>query len=265
MAYVKIDYFCESLLRIVPIEVLIPNDVQEKEKEGNPNYQREMKTLYLLHGVTGNCTDWVTGTNIYELSKKYNLAVVCPSGDNSFYVDHNMAFSKYGTYVGEELVRYTRKMFAFSDKREDTFIGGFSMGGFGAIRNGLKYSETFGKLFAFSSALTIELKIQQRDKFDDGLTDMAYWQVAFGDIDKVAETDKYPKYIVKDILANNRPMPAMYLTCGTEDTLIELNRDFKDFLVANHVPVTYLESKGDHTWSYWGSVLEPAIKWLVTE
>lgn len=78
--------------------------------------------------------------------------MVMPSGDNAFYVDQPKGHNNYGEYIGQELVRLTRKMFPLSRKREDTFIGGLSMGGYGALRNGLKYSDTFGAVIALSGA-----------------------------------------------------------------------------------------------------------------
>ena len=113
------------------------------------------KTLYLLHGLLGNCTDWVMNTNIQRLAEDRNLAVVMPSGENSFYVNQILPNNDFGEYIGRELVEMTRRMFPLSHKREDTFIAGLSMGGFGALRNGLKYHETFGYIAVLSGALQI--------------------------------------------------------------------------------------------------------------
>ena len=82
--------------------------------------------------------EWPLRSNITELAYKYNLAVIAPSGENRWYVDHTGEDEKYGRFTGEELVAITRKMFALSDRREDTLISGFSMGGFGAIMNGFE-------------------------------------------------------------------------------------------------------------------------------
>lgn len=72
-----------------------------------------------------------------------NLAVVMPAGENAFYIDQPEMGTMHGKFIGEELVDITRRMFPLSRKREDTYIGGLSMGGFGALRNGLKYHDTF--------------------------------------------------------------------------------------------------------------------------
>lgn len=58
----------------------------------------------------------------------------------------------YSTYVGKELVEVTRKLFPLSHRREDTYIAGISMGGYGALYNGMRYRHTFSKVAAISPA-----------------------------------------------------------------------------------------------------------------
>lgn len=136
-------------MRTVPFTAVLPNDGAFSEY-GEPDFVTgEMKTLYLLHGYTGDETDYLANTCIRELSKKYGIAVIMPDGDNSFYLDHPAEKRYFGKYIGEELVEYTRRLFHLSDKREDTYIGGLSMGGYGAMRNGLKYAHTFSKSLHF--------------------------------------------------------------------------------------------------------------------
>lgn len=99
--------------------------------------------------------DWLTGSLIQELALKYNLAVVMPAGENSFYLNGKGTGRGYETFTAVELPAYCQKTFGLSDKPEDNFIGGLSMGGFGAIHTALKYPEYFGKMFGLSSALIV--------------------------------------------------------------------------------------------------------------
>lgn len=115
------------------------------------------KTLYLLHPLYGDHTSYLNSSNIRELAESYNLAVIFPDCGNSYFLDNEQSNLFYSKFVCEELIEFTRNIFPLSHKREDTFIAGFSMGGYGALRNGLKYSETFGKIGAFSPALLNEL------------------------------------------------------------------------------------------------------------
>ena len=138
MALLQVEFRSQTLKRIVPFNVILPT---EKFKGPYP-------TLYLLHGLTDNCSAWLSNTRIRMWAEESGLAVVMPSGENSFYMDvlvKDGCLGDFGEYIGRELVEITREMFPLSDKREDTFIAGLSMGGFGACRNGLKYCETFSK------------------------------------------------------------------------------------------------------------------------
>ena len=155
MALIQVNFLSEALMRTVPVQVILPVD-----KMGVPGStvreEKPFKTLYLLHGIFGNYTDWVSGTNIQRWAEERSLAVVMPSGDNMFYVDQKEGHNFYGEYIGRELVEMTRRMFPLSRKREDTYIGGLSMGGYGALRNGLKYSGTFGCIASLSGAMLID-------------------------------------------------------------------------------------------------------------
>ena len=156
MALIQVNYSSKALFRTVPMNVILPADRFDADTDWYLNgKERKYKTLYLLHGLLGNYTDWVSQTRIQKWAEERNLAVVMPSGDNSFYFKSRTPWNDYETFIGEELVEITRRMFPLSEKREDTFIAGLSMGGFGALRNGIVYSGTFSHVIGLSSALHI--------------------------------------------------------------------------------------------------------------
>ena len=141
MALIQVNYLSRSLMRTVPLHVILPVDKISFETMDYANRKdQKFKTLYLLHGIFGNYTDWVSGTRIQRWAEEKNLAVVMPSGDNAFYINTNMPTFDYEQFIAKELVDVTRRMFPLSDKREDTFIAGLSMGGYGALINGMKYN-----------------------------------------------------------------------------------------------------------------------------
>ena len=142
MAIIEVNFISKCLMRVVTFNAIIPVDKFGPQAENAE--QKPLKTLYLLHGIFGNYTDWVNGTRIQAWAEANDLAVIMPSGENRFYLDDEKSGELYGEFIGKELVEFTRKLFPLSDKREDTFIAGLSMGGYGAIRNGLKYAENFG-------------------------------------------------------------------------------------------------------------------------
>ena len=120
MALMEVNFFSKALMRPITMNVILPADkvfFEEETEEDN----KPFKTLYLLHGVMGNYTDWVTGTCIKRWAEEKNLAVVMPSGANMFYMDHPDANENYSEFIGKELVKITRRMFPLSHKKEDTF------------------------------------------------------------------------------------------------------------------------------------------------
>jgi S-formylglutathione hydrolase FrmB len=244
--------------------MVLPNDVHPMMKEGNENYNRKMKTLFLLHGYSGSSKDWLLGSPVQELALKYNMAVIMPSGDNSFYLDAKGTGRAYCKFVGQELVDYIRNTFNIAMDKEDTFIGGLSMGGFGAIHTGLFYPETFGKIVALSSALIIRKIMNITEDFTDAIADYDYYTSVFGNLDELENSVNNPEYLVKKLKEENKKIPDIYMACGTEDFLIEDNREFYKFLKDEEVDVKYIESPGAHTWDFWSSNLEPSIQWLLS-
>lgn len=264
MAFAQVDFFSQSLCRVASFNIILPNDLPDNWKTGfEQHYQRGMKTLYLLHGYTGSNNDWLLNSMISNLAGKYNIAVVLPSGENSFYVDGKGSGKLFGQYVGSELVEYTRKSFGLSDNREDTFIGGLSMGGFGALRGALKYNRTFGKVFALSSALIIHQIKNMSEGDKDDIADYDYYHATFGDLTKLDGSDANPEHLAKEIIKEKGEFPDIYMACGEEDFLINENRAFKQFLDDNGIRAHYTEGSGVHDWNYWNNHLEPAIKWLL--
>lgn len=263
MAVIHTEFYSNSLARMVGFYTVLPNDLPKEMTEGNPNYKRGMKTLLLLHGFTGSAKDWLMGSNINELAGKYNLAVIMPSGENSFYLDGKGTGRAYCRYVGAELLEYTRKTFGLSDKREDTFVGGLSMGGYGALHTGLYFPETFSKIIALSSALIVHNIENKTEGFANNAADYDYYFSVFGDLSKLAVSENNPEYLIKKLQEEETPIPGIYMACGTEDFLLQENRDFHGFLEERKVEVTYQESAGIHDWIFWNRYLEPGILWML--
>ena len=260
MAFIQVSFMSKTLMRTVPLQVILPVD---KFTFGQPEREEKpFKTLYLLHGIFGNETDWVHGTRIQRWAEEKNLAVVMPAGENAFYVDQPSIGAMHGQFIGEELVEITRKMFPLSRKREDTFIGGLSMGGFGALRLGSLYHETFGKLFTLSGAFIIDNISGQKAGYSDSIADYDYYVRTFGDLDCLKDSEKDPMYCVKKAVLQKN-MPEVYQAVGTEDFLIEENRMMKKYLEKEGVKVTYHEAEGIHDWSFWNKYLPEAVEWLL--
>lgn len=259
MALIQCNFFSKALMRTVPIQVVLPTDKFVGPAGTQP--EGPFKTLYLLHGIMGNYTDWVSGTRVQSWAQDRNLAVVMPSGDNSFYVDNPRTSANYGTFIGKELVDFTRRSFPLSRKREDTFIGGLSMGGFGSIVNGLQNPETFGAVCALSSALILDSAPQNKEYTDNLFTNRGYYESLFGDLTKVRGS-VFDYDALAERVAPLAEKPRFYMACGTEDELIGVNRAFRDHLKELGFDVTYEEGPGVHDWYFWDKYILRAMEWL---
>lgn len=251
MALIQVNFHSEALQRTVPMNVILPVDRAGAVPENG------YKTLYLLHGLYGSYTGWATNTRIQKWAEEKNLAVVMPSGDNSFYVDWEQPNNAYSRFIGEELVSITRKMFPLSSRREDTFIAGLSMGGYGAVHNGLKYSETFSHIAALSGALHIfEVPVGAP------VPNLIGENWVFGDLTAARETNKNPRVALAELIAENRPLPKMYMACGLQDGLIVPNRILRDHFKETGVDLTYEETEGQHDWDFWDNQIRKVLNWL---
>ena len=260
MAIIEVNFISKCLMRTVTFNAIIPVDKFGPQAENAE--QKPLKTLYLLHGIFGNYTDWVNGTRIQTWAEANDLAVIMPSGENRFYLDDEKSGELYGEFIGKELVEFTRKLFPLSDKREDTFIAGLSMGGYGAIRNGLKYAENFGCVIGLSAALVHDTWKDADNSAPIFTFRRNYYEAIFGEYDKVKGSDKDPKALLLKLKEEGRPVPKMYLCCGTEDDLVTVNRDFRDFLNENGVDLTYVEGPGKHDWVFWDTYIKKVLDWL---
>lgn len=264
MALIKVDFISKSLMRTVTINAIVP--VDKLSLPGMPVREKKpFKTLYLLHGIFGNYTDWVTGTRIQRWAEENNLVVIMPSGENHFYVDNEKAHQMYGEFIGQELVQVTRDLFPLSTKREDTYIAGLSMGGYGAIRNGLKYSETFSHIAGLSSGFIQDTV--KSSTYDNPMPtgNRGYYEYVFGDLDQLEGSDKDVKALVETLIKEGKEVPKIYLACGTEDFLYDANIDYKNFLEEHHIDVTYEEGPGAHTWDFWDTYIYKVLEWLPLE
>lgn len=265
MALFSVDFYSKSLFRPVNFKLFVPNDVPPEMKMDNTYYERSTKILVLLHGYNGGNLDWALYSNASEISSKYNLAVILPSGENSFYLDSEATGHKYATFVGQELIDYVRNTFHLSSRKEDTFVGGLSMGGFGAIHTALQFPDTFEKAFSLSGALIVHNVEKMTPGFKDMVANYDYYKSVFGDPAFVLESDNNPEMQIKKLKEGNHRIPGLYMAIGTEDFLYKENQIFRHFLEEEKIDFEYHESTGVHDFVFWNANIEPAVQWLLGE
>ena len=236
MSYITMKYQSAALGRSVTFEMQMPE-----------SGERPSKTLFLLHGYTMSGFYWLP----QGLAEKYGFAVVIPSGENSFWLDWRSTGHKYCTFVGKELPDLVYRTFGLADSARDTYIMGFSMGGFGALHTALAYPERFGKAAAMSSALIVHEVAGMKPGYSNGHANYEYYLECFGEPSGVLKSDANPETLVDRLLKNGIKLPEIYMSCGTEDFLLENNREFHRFLEDRQVKHEYYESPGTHDFTFW--------------
>lgn len=259
MALIRADFFSQALMRTTTINAIIPCD--KMYFDGKRREFKPFKTLYLLHGIFGNYTDWVTGTRIQRWAQDHNLAVIMPSGENKFYVDNPRSMD-FGSEFIHELVLVTRDMFRLSTKREDTFIAGLSMGGYGAMTNGLKYNDLFSHIAGLSGAFKLDDYINATDDDPTPIFRKSYVESVFGDLSKLRGSDKDYEYLAEKLAKSGKELPEIYLACGSEDELMKGNKAFRDYLKKLGYNVKWEEGPGGHDWDFWDTYINNVLAWL---
>lgn len=259
MAHFNIKFFSNCLNRPVPLEVIIPNDPRADWEGKIPKIDKEnMKCIFLYHGYTGDGGNWIPE---WELAKN-NCAVVCPSVENSFYLDGISTAHKFQTFVGVELVDFIRRTFDLALSPDKTFTMGMSMGGFGAMHTALAYPETFGKCVCLSSALIVHGIAHMKPEDKNPVANYEYYRECFGDLETVEEREVNPEVLALKLKESGAKIPGIYMACGTEDFLLEPNRAMDKFLTENEISHIYVEDKGNHDMDFWTRCIPGSMEFL---
>jgi S-formylglutathione hydrolase FrmB len=255
MAVVRASFKSACLKRDVQFSAILPMERMQRYAPANPPLQ----TLYLLHSYAGSAASWLYNTELDDLAAQNGLAIVMPDGENSFYIDNSKRQDLYGEFLGRELVEFTRGMFPLSDKPEDTILGGVSMGGYGALRNGLKYDGVFGHIIAVSPTMILQEYQAAADEADAGGEAHALYESIFGDLNKAAASDLDLHWLVNKMHREGRPFPDIYIACGYNDMLIYESRRLSGHLNSLGVLHTYEEGYGTHDAAFFNTYLRHAL------
>lgn len=211
-----------------------------------------VKTLYLLHGLTDNCTGWTRYTSLERYARERGIAVVMPEVQRSWYCDMRYGVD-YFQYVAQELPQIVHRLFHLSLDREQSYIAGLSMGGFGALKVALTYPERYAGVGSFSGALDPAALLRHNDNI---LPDREIVGILGMDGQVGPENDLFA------LAANAKPLPEIYLSCGEQDALYELSNRFDARLTELGIPHRYDHRPGDHTWSFWDQSIQDCLAYL---
>ena len=225
--------------------------------------------LVLLHGLTGNHAVWPMRTDLQSLADRHNLVIALPDGARSFWLDQAVGL-EWGRWVGSELPELLRSTLQISTARSETFIGGLSMGGYGAVRAAFDYPNAFGGVISLSGTLDVAERAFRSRHLD-------LYEIGFGDLKRprpiddlvlrmsaapapspAAPSPPTPSAPTPSAPNSSVPLPLdvqFFAACGTEDRLLKQNRRFRDSAEEIGLDLTYREGPGGHDYVFWNEWL----------
>ncbi|HEY3321650.1 MAG TPA: alpha/beta hydrolase family protein [Planctomycetota bacterium] len=238
MSFIQASFWSPVLQKQAQMYVILP-DVG----------QGPFPVYYLLHGLSDDHTIWHRRTSIERYVAQLPLIVVMPDGYRGFYTDNDIG-PAYGRYITQDVIGFTQRAFPARRERSGRCIGGLSMGGYGAVRLALAHPDLFVSANSHSGAL----KAGYEGDFNKVEPE---FQRIFGPNSKGSAHDCFA--LVEKLKKQRKPIPKLYLDCGTEDFLLDHNRGFTAHLKKLKIPHTYLEHPGNHEWAYWDQHVTEAL------
>ncbi|MGI8733538.1 MAG: alpha/beta hydrolase [Pyrinomonadaceae bacterium] len=247
----------KSALLARPIEyrILYPVNYQ---REGNA--EKRFPVIYLLHGFSGDNSNWLEKSRVALYATHFDVFIVMVEGDNGWYTDSaSVPTDKYESYIIKELIPEIEQRFRVSREREGRAIAGLSMGGYGALKFGLKYPEKFSLVASMSGAF---------DAASWTDSDLKTFEFIRQSIQKTFGPPNSPTRLSNDLIRITRAaspeqikqLPFVYFDCGTEDFLFQTNRDFLALLVERKIPHEFRQLPGTHSWPYWDQQIEEILR-----
>ncbi len=216
-------------------------------------YNQKFKCVWLLHGLGGNCNDWVNYTQVETFAEEKNCFVICPSGGAGFYTDGPLG-TNWETLIMEDIWNYLHRLFPMmSEEPKDNVIAGLSMGGYGAMKYALSHSGKFGYGCSLSGGLNMPQRYAEGENINGRL------QFAFGKPEDV-EGGPFDLYqLAKDLKRDGGPIPRIYISCGRKDWEYEPNQQFRDFMREQGYDVTWDEDDYSHEWRMWNLQIKKVL------
>lgn len=251
MNKIKLEFPSGSLKTTARVTVLLPKKRPSPFDTGREG-RRLFPTLTLLHGAMEDEEGWLRYTDIARLTDELGLAVVMPYGGNSFYLDDPEEGTGYHTFVTEELPEYLTGTLPLSDRREDTFVGGYSMGGYGAVYAALTRPERYAAAFSMSGCLDIAAA-------------SGFIRACGGALPHFLREPRALRQSAWDLntlaaAGSPEAMPELILTCGEQDYFLPASKTFYRTASDAYLAVRLSLSPGGHDWDYWSLALPGCVR-----
>lgn len=242
MALLKVEYASKALEMTTSFQAVLPDEGDLKDA----------RVVYLLHGLTDNCTGWTRYSSCERYARERGVALIIPEVQRSFYIDGVYGLN-YFTYVSQELPRAVHRMFSLSPAREKNYVMGLSMGGYGALKCALTYPERYAGCGSFSGVTDLE---RLRRTPASPLHPREFDALLGPGQAVTPENDLFA------LAAGANSLPPIYLSCGEQDSLYPMNTDFAALLDRLGADYRFDHRPGAHTWDFWDRSLCDCMAWL---
>ncbi|GGD63260.1 alpha/beta hydrolase [Paenibacillus nasutitermitis] len=251
MALIQCDFFSEALGLNTSMNVILPQTTYSQIGMDTRSSEGKHRTLLLLHGLSDDHTIWLRRTSIERYVAPLGIAVVMPAVSRSFYTNM-VSGMDYWTFISEELPVLARSFFPLSDRREDNYVAGLSMGGYGAFKLALSHPDRYAAAASLSGALDLSSLYTERSKDFD---------LIYGSPDQLKGSPNDLMKLATDVAGHTKP-PQLFQCCGTEDFLYADNQRFRSHAESLNLPLSYEEEPGSHEWGYWDHKIQRVLEWL---
>lgn len=234
-----IEVKSEKMNRNIKCTVVVPEQYFDADLQ-----EDQYPVLYLLHGATGDYTDWAKKANLDDLASDYSVIIVCPDGQDSWYLDSPIDPSfQFETFVSKELVEYIDTHYRTLRRAGFRAITGLSMGGHGALFLGFRHPDVFGSCGSMSGGVDIT-KFPGRWKIDQRLGKYEDNKQAWADHAVINQIDRI------------NPKQNIIIDDGSEDFFYDVNMNLHKALLERKVKHDFTIRPGGHTWEYWVNSLD---------
>jgi S-formylglutathione hydrolase FrmB len=238
--------------------VLLPERRHVPRKREDKKYP----VLYALHGHGQDHTNWQRDGYLEHLLKEKDVIVVMPHGGRSFYTDAKYGH-EYFSFLTEELPIIIANYFPASTKREDTFIAGISMGGYGAMKAALLRPDLYSAVASLSGGFNPYSIVKKTPQGMFSCRDMDQnIDNIFGGADAFYASENYLPNAFDKLKNSGKPIPKMYMCCGKQDFVYEANIEFRNHILKSGTDLVYEEEDGQHTWDFWNMMMPRVLKFF---
>jgi putative tributyrin esterase len=219
---------------------------------------QRLQVVYLLHGGGGGFRDWTNESEVAHFAEP-GLLLIMPEGGSSYYTNSaGRPRDRYEDYIVNDLVADAESRFPVASGRANRAIVGVSMGGFGAVKIGLRHPE----LYAFAGGISSAVDVPRRRFSIKRIQQWRFHSEIFGPSGSQTRRDNDPFVLAGS--ANPETAPYFFLTCGEQEGLLPSNREFAALLKQRHFRYEFHTGAGGHEWKQWNGWL-PSLFQSLTE